>query len=155
VEKSAFSEKPPPTPGEGRRVFFRRLLQFLTGLWSAGFAAGVIAFLRPPERLRSPAERTVEVGPVNEFSPGQGRLITSAARPFWVIVAANGEIVALPAICTHLRCILRWEEKTGQLVCPCHLGAFDLNGNVLSGPPPRALEPLPVQLQGGKIYVSI
>lgn len=148
---SANADSGPSSPG--RRSFFKRLSQLLTGLWAAGFAAGIITFIKAPRRLLTGAERTVEVGPLQEFLPGQGRLVTGSHQPFWVIRAANQEIVALPAVCTHFHCILEWEEKSSRLICPCHLGAFDLNGNVLSGPPPRPLQPLTATVKGGKIYV--
>jgi cytochrome b6-f complex iron-sulfur subunit len=140
-------------PSSTRRSFFKRLSQILIGLWVAGFSAGIISFLRRPGRLQNLAETTVEAGPLDGLSPGQGRLVTGSHRPFWVILAPNQQVVALPAVCTHLHCILDWDEDRGQLVCPCHLGTFDLNGNVLSGPPPRSLALLPVMVRGGKIYV--
>jgi len=138
-----------------RRSFFKRLFQLFAGLWGAGVFAGIIVYIKEPRRLQILRERTVVVGALDQFSPGQGRLVTGSHDPFWVILARNDEIVALPAICTHLHCILEWDEKNGRLLCPCHLGAFDLNGNVLSGPPPRPLEPLSAMVKGGRIYVNL
>ena len=140
------------TSSRGRRSFFKILLQACAGLWGAGLVAGVFAYLKPPRRTQSSAQ-AVDIGPLDDLSPGQGRLVTGTHQPFWVILAPNGEVVALPAICTHLHCILEWDEATGRLICPCHLGAFDLNGNVLSGPPPRPLGPLTVTVKGGRVYV--
>ena len=140
--------------GRGRRTFFKILLQACAGLWSAGLLAGTLAYLKPPRRAPSSAQ-AVEIGPLNAFAPGQARLVTGAHQPFWVIMAPNREVVALPAVCTHLHCILEWDGTNGRLICPCHLGAFDLNGNVLSGPPPRPLGPLTVTVKGGRIYVYV
>jgi cytochrome b6-f complex iron-sulfur subunit len=72
-----------------------------------------------------------------------------------VIKTGADQIIALPATCTHLRCILQWEKESGRLVCPCHAGAFDLNGNVVAGPPPRPLQPLKVEIRGGIVYVNL
>ena len=152
VEKG-LQHSPSGPVSPGRRTFFKRLSQVFAGFWAAGFVAGAMAYLKPPRRLDSRVEQAVEVGPLSEFSPGQGRLVTGSHKPFWVILAANKEIIALPAICTHLHCILEWDEKNRRLLCPCHRGAFDLNGNVLSGPPPRPLERLSVMVKGGHIYV--
>ena len=41
-------------------------------------------------------------------------------------------------------------------VCPCHRGMFDAKtGAVLSGPPPRALDPLPVRVVEGAVQVQL
>lgn len=136
----------------GRRAFFRRLLQALAGLWGAGGALGLFFYLRAPRRRGEGGGSAVQVGSLDELPPGQGRLVTGRHRPFWVIHRADGELVALPAVCTHRHCILEWDNGQ-QLICPCHQGRFDLNGNVLGGPPPRHLEPLPVMVKGGVIYV--
>ena len=138
----------------GRRSFFRLLFQVLAALWGAGLVAGTIAYLKPPRRLQASAQ-AIDVGPLSGLSPGQGRLVTGPHQPFWVILAPNHELVALPAVCTHLHCILEWDEANRRLVCPCHLGAFDLNGNVLSGPPPRPLGQLSVTVRGERIYVYV
>ena len=139
----------------GRRSFFKRLLQLLTGLWGAGFVVGAISYLKSPHGPRTAVEGAVEVGPLNELTPGNSRLVTDPQCPFWVMRATNGKIIALPAVCTHRRCILQWDGENQQLLCPCHHGVFDWNGNVLSGLPPRSLEPLSVTVKGGNIYVYL
>ena len=40
------------------------------------------------------------------------------------------------------------QADTSQLWCACHNGTYDLGGNVVSGPPPRALEKFVVNLRG-------
>lgn len=147
------SHAAPEPYSNGRRTFFKRLFQLLASLWAVGFAGSIAAFLKPPKHARGLVERTIEVGPLDAFSPGQGRLVTGSHNPFWIILAPNGKLVALPAVCTHRHCILEWEADNERLLCPCHLGTFDLNGNVLSGPPPRPLTPLSVTVKGGKVYV--
>lgn len=145
-----------PSPQDsGRRPFFKRLFQIFVGLWGLSFTATVAAYLKPPKRLLLLAERTVDVGPVNAFAPGEGLLVKGSHKPFWVILAPNGEFVALPAICTHRHCILQWNAQQSRLICPCHNGVFDLNGNVLQGPPPRPIEPLTATVKGGRVYVYL
>ena len=45
---------------------------------------------------------------------------------------------ALSLICTHAGCTVTYRGSSG-FNCPCHGGRYDVNGNVLSGPPPSPL----------------
>ena len=145
-------EKLPTGGPQGRRRFFRGLLAGLAGLWGVGLASSLVLYLKAPQRHGSGLDSAVAAGSLDELLPGQGRMVKGAHRPFWLVRSKAGELVALPAVCTHRRCILQWDGAK-QLLCPCHQGSFDLNGNVLAGPPPRALEKLAVTVKGGKVYV--
>ena len=142
-----------PQPAPTRRAFFKRLVQVCGALWATGIAAGAYSYLRLPRRLQPLADQAVHVELLDELPPGASRFVTGSHSPFWLIRTTAGKLVALPGICTHRRCILEWSDE--GLVCPCHGGRFDLNGNVLSGPPPRPLIPLTVTVKGGEIYVYI
>ena len=148
------AEAPAPQ-ANGRRVFFKRLFQGLAGLWGIGIAAAVFSYLKLPSRSEGSGRGTVQVGPSDRLAAGQGLLVTGDHAPFWVVRARNGELIALPAVCTHRHCILEWRPEAQVLSCPCHAGAFDLNGNVLGGPPPRPLAPLSVSERGGMVYVYV
>jgi cytochrome b6-f complex iron-sulfur subunit len=144
-------EEHAPGP-QGRRHFFKGLLAGLAGLWGTGLLASLVLYLKAPRRHGSGLDSAVAVGLLDELPPGQGQMVTGAHRPFWLVRSREGELVALPAVCTHRRCILQWDGGS-QLLCPCHQGVFDLNGNVLAGPPPRALDKLAVTVKGGRVYV--
>ena len=139
----------------GRRAFLRRVIKVLAALWAGGLATASLSYLRLPQSLEPLSGGAVAVGPLDELQPGRGRLVTGAHRPFWIIRTDSGEAVALSAVCTHRRCILKFVPQAGRLECPCHGGAFDLNGNVLFGPPPRPLESLSVSIKGGRVYVYV
>jgi cytochrome b6-f complex iron-sulfur subunit len=144
-----------PVEDPGRRSFFNRLFQTVMGLWGVAFIAVVISYIKPPREARGVDEKVSRVGPLNELEIGTARFIADERQPFWLIRNSSEELIALSATCTHLRCILQWEKDTGRLVCPCHAGAFDLNGNVVAGPPPRPLESLRVDTRGGIVYVNL
>ncbi|MBW2535688.1 MAG: Rieske (2Fe-2S) protein, partial [Deltaproteobacteria bacterium] len=76
-------------------------------------------------------------------------------EPIWVVRVDQDRLVALDGVCTHVRCVLAWNRETGTLDCPCHRGAFDLNGNVLEGPPRQALARHRVETQLGQVYVRL
>jgi cytochrome b6-f complex iron-sulfur subunit len=53
---------------------------------------------------------------------------------------ADGTLVALSVLCTHVCCQCQFDNTSNNIACPCHGSLFDLNGNVLRGP---AASPLP------------
>jgi Rieske Fe-S protein len=67
---------------------------------------------------------------------------------------AEDEIIAISAGCTHLGCIVTWDEGQHIFKCPCHDGRYDAEGNVLSGPPPAPLKRHPAKVENGKIFLS-
>jgi len=58
---------------------------------------------------------------------------------------------AFSARCTHAGCLLRAEG--GEFRCPCHQGAFDLEGAPLRGPVRTPLVRLPVRVENGRLLV--
>lgn len=55
--------------------------------------------------------------------------------------------------CTHLSCPVYYSRNHQRLECPCHEGAFDVaTGNVLYGPPPRALDTIEIETRDGQVW---
>ncbi len=52
----------------------------------------------------------------------------------------TGKLRATSAKCTHEGCTVRYKGDEGIIWCACHNGRFDVDGRVLSGPPPRPLQ---------------
>src|SRR4029077_15596077 len=53
-----------------------------------------------------------------------------------VMCTAPNTYHALSQACTHAGCTVQYNANKMEVICPCHQGTFDLNGNVVSGPPP-------------------
>jgi len=64
-------------------------------------------------------------------------------------------LTAFSSVCSHLGCIVDWDSQKEEFVCPCHGGRYDINGNVIGGPPPAPLDNLPIETRDGKIFVGI
>jgi Rieske Fe-S protein len=56
------------------------------------------------------------------------------------------QLTAMSATCSHLGCHVKWDAGANHFKCPCHGGVYDRTGNVVSGPPPRPLQKLPVRV---------
>jgi rieske iron-sulfur protein len=71
-------------------------------------------------------------------------------------IAADG-IVGYSAVCTHTGCdVVGWEGTTQHLICPCHTSTFDAKdrARVVSGPAPKPLAALPLQIVEGKLTIA-
>jgi Rieske Fe-S protein len=70
-----------------------------------------------------------------------------------LVRTADGSYRAYVQMCTHLSCPVYYSRDHQRLECPCHEGAFDANtGNVLYGPPPRALDAIEVEARDGQVW---
>jgi Rieske Fe-S protein len=73
----------------------------------------------------------------------------------WLVREATGDIVAFDPRCTHALCSYAWSDEDSEFLCHCHDGAFAIDGRVLRGPPPRALDRFPLRLEGDVIEVDV
>jgi cytochrome b6-f complex iron-sulfur subunit len=137
----------------GRRAAILWLTRGFLSLWAVGAAALGIGFLKAPSRERRPGEGHVDAGTLSSLPIGGSRFIRHGARPLFVVRVSETEVVALSAICTHLHCVLRWDDGGGRLLCPCHNGSFDRTGNVLAGPATRPLPQYRVEIRDDAIRV--
>lgn len=69
------------------------------------------------------------------------------------------QIIALSAACTHMGCIVHWQQTDRQFHCPCHNGVFAENGIGWNAPgSAHYLSPLPqmaTKVDQGNVYVQI
>jgi cytochrome b6-f complex iron-sulfur subunit len=133
---------------------------FIDVFFGGSLLATIAAFVYPVVRYVLPSKRTgviqnsVAAAKAGELPPNAAKIFKFGSAPAVLVNTAEGTLVALSAVCTHLTCTVRYDGETGTLFCPCHNGRFDLNGNVLSGPPPRPLETYTVEVSGPDIIVS-
>ena len=72
-----------------------------------------------------------------------------------LIRTADGAYHAYGQKCTHLSCPVYYSRDHQRLECPCHEGAFDVaTGDVLYGPPPRALDVIEVEVRDGQVWAT-
>lgn len=74
---------------------------------------------------------------------------------FYLSRLEDGGFLALSRECTHLGCIVPWDEDERQFICPCHASAYDEKGEVLNPPAPRPLDTYPVRIENGTVLVDI
>jgi cytochrome b6-f complex iron-sulfur subunit len=146
------TETPSSFPSVGGAGFDRR--RFLDVLLTVGFVSTAAAMAYPvsqyliPPPSGEPETTSVVAAKADALAPNSGIIFKFGTRPGIVIRTPDGDLRAFSAICTHLGCTVQYKADTSQIWCACHNGFYDLNGNVVSGPPPRPLERFTVNLRG-------
>lgn len=134
----------------------RRLIQWLLG---GGFLASLASFLYPVIRYMNPpaipeaSVNEANVGKVSDFAVNSGKIVRFGSKPVLVVRRSENEWRAFSGVCTHLNCTVQYEQARHQIWCACHNGFYDLNGKVVSGPPPRPLEEYQVRIRGEEVVI--
>ena len=156
-----------PTPASRRR--FLKLASAVSAAMSALLvgAPALRALLSPVLKRPTKQEWTkvaqadqIEIGtPVKvDFTEtvNDAWVETRALRTVWLTTEDGEVFTAFNGTCPHLGCAFALDTERKLFHCPCHHGLFDLNtGAVLDGPPPRALDPLPVRVVDGEVQVML
>jgi Rieske Fe-S protein len=137
---------------EGRRGFLNTLL----GAGFVGFLGSilypVLHFLRPPH-VTEPSPSSVVAAKKDELAPNSGKVFPFGNQPAILVRDPEGKYRAFAGTCTHLQCTVQYRPDQAHIWCACHNGHYNLNGEVLSGPPPRALAAYDVAERGDEIVV--
>jgi cytochrome b6-f complex iron-sulfur subunit len=152
-----------PVPSEAPAVAAdqssrRRFLRWLGGLTVVSTAAMVItpivAFLTPSRNGAAAGGGKVLVGTTADIPAGAGKVVAMGSKPA-IVVNTNQGVRAYSAICTHLGCVVAWNDMIGLIQCPCHDGRFNpATGAVVSGPPPSPLPSINVSVEGDQIFLT-
>lgn len=135
----------------------RRFLELLLG---GGIFASIASVLYPVWRYLIPPPVTdlggdeVVASKVGDLKPKGSKIFRFGNRPALLLMTAEGEYLALSAVCTHLSCTVQYRNDLQQIWCACHNGLYDLAGRNISGPPPRPLESYQVHVRGDEIVVT-
>src|SRR5262249_1826981 len=129
------SPVPPPCSSRACRAnaYWFSWLGLAAPLGWVGF--DVLSYLSPPPGTGG--QRKVFVARLEKLRPGQVMALADLrGQPLVVLRPQDGPPRAISLVCTHLGCRVHWEARQQRFLCPCHLGFFDAQGNVVSGPPP-------------------
>ncbi|MCU0790320.1 MAG: Rieske 2Fe-2S domain-containing protein, partial [Nitratireductor sp.] len=78
---------------------------------------------------------------LKDISPGDAAVITAKGEQIAVCRRSDGSFHALSAVCTHMGCIVDWNQVDRTWDCPCHGSRFTAEGEVLAGPAVSPLAP--------------
>ncbi len=145
----------------------RDLLQVLCA--SAGAVCGGVAacggggeVVRPGQLVTLPGpqqgELLIRVAQFPQLTKVGGGFIGTAdgmIDPLAIVREQENSFRAVRALCTHMTCILRFNELDATLDCPCHGSSFELDGTVVAGPARQPLHVLPTRFDGTMLSVIL
>lgn len=76
----------------------------------------------------------------DELAPGEAAIMKIDGKRVAAFRDDQGGMHAVSAVCSHMGCIVGWNETDRTWDCPCHGSRFELDGQVMHGPATRPLD---------------
>jgi cytochrome b6-f complex iron-sulfur subunit len=117
-------------PQSSRRGFFHACFAMMTGIAGLIVAYPVFSFMRLPKRINT--AKSIEL-PLADLKEDQALFFERDGIQV-VLIYTNREPKAFDAACTHLGCLVSWDQNEHVFRCPCHGAVFNDQGAVVKGP---------------------
>jgi len=153
------------TPNLSRNEFVKVTVGLLGTVMGVVVGIPAIAYLLSPALKTRAADAWVALGPLENYPVGEPTLFTftptkvngweKTVNSYGVYVyrPSESEVTAFSNVCTHLSCRVNWKGDVQEYVCPCHDAHFDINGGVVSGPPPRPMDQFETKVEEGILSI--
>jgi Rieske Fe-S protein len=124
-----------------------------------------IGYLIAPALSKLTADAWIPAGPFENYPVGiptlfnfnrtkvNGWVTTVNSFGVFVIKHEDGSVLALSNKCTHLSCRVNWKQDATAYICPCHDAYFDINGQIIKGPQPRALDTYETKVEENNLFI--
>ncbi|MGZ3900679.1 MAG: FAD-dependent oxidoreductase [Bacteroidia bacterium] len=94
---------------------------------------GTLAYIKN----KSEDSKPVEIG---KIMANEGKIIEVEKEKFGAYRDEHGQLHIIAAECSHMGCIIKWNNDEKTWDCPCHGSRFTHDGKVLNGPANKDLE---------------
>jgi menaquinol-cytochrome c reductase iron-sulfur subunit len=121
-----------------RRQFMDSSIKAIGAFIGITLGVPAVGYLISPA-LQKQEGQWIRLGRASQVEIGVPTLFTVTLDETTGWVKSEINFTVMSNICTHLGCQTHWSDEEGSIVCPCHGGHFDVQGQVISGPPPRPL----------------
>jgi Rieske Fe-S protein len=148
-----------------RRDFVKVVTAILGSIMGAVVGLPAIGYLISPASKNQKSEAWVPLGPLEKIPVGVPVLFsftrskingwekTVNSYGVYALRGNNDELKVMSNVCTHLSCRVTWNEEKQAYVCPCHDANFDIEGNVIAGPPPSPLKLYEAKVENGTLLI--
>jgi len=138
--------------GLTRRELLERLFALASGALFLSFFLSLKTKRGAPEQVTPPGEGPVKVSTLEKLEAQKSQKFQVRGEPGLLLLVGEG-VKAYSARCPHMGCPVSLGERV--IECPCHGSTFaPSTGRRLSGPAPKGLRELEVEVKGGEVYLS-
>jgi Rieske Fe-S protein len=137
-----------------RREFIKVTTGIVGGLIGAAIGLPAVYYLIDPALREGGKDAWIPIGKFEDMQSGvpypfsftrvqvNGWERTASSFGGYAIRKSDdpADLLVLNSRCTHLACTVNWSGDAQAFICPCHDAKFSMEGEVLDGPPPRALD---------------
>ncbi|CAM6021101.1 unnamed protein product [Sphagnum balticum] len=153
-------------PDMGKRNLMNLLLLGAISLPSAGLIGPYLYFFVPPSSGGGGAGVVAKDALGNDITvdgwlkahPSGDRTLAQGLKgdPTYLVVENDGQLASygVNAVCTHLGCVVPWNNAENKFICPCHGSQYSNQGRVVRGPAPLSLALAHVDVAEGKVLFS-
>jgi len=148
-----------------RRDFIKTVTAMIGGFIITLVGFPVMGYLLAPAMRKEENSNVIDLGPLENYPIGiptpfgithtqiNGWERTATLIGMYILRKDAGSVQVFSNICTHLACQVNWDPDDQEYKCPCHDGFYDINGLVISGPPPRPLDEFQAKIEDGNLFV--
>jgi len=150
-----------------RRGFLGISIFAIGGIIGLGYLLPTIFYIIAPALQRKEEQEWLRLGSTAKVEIGTptlykvkiqrktGWIVNEEEISVYVSTEDGRNYIALSNICTHLGCRVRWISEQELFFCPCHNAIFNENGQVVEGPPPKALDQYETKVEDDQIYILL
>ncbi|HBX70500.1 MAG TPA: hypothetical protein DEH25_14245 [Chloroflexi bacterium] len=156
------------SPKMSRREFTKIVTAFLGTVMGAIMGIPIIGYVIDPALKSQESDAWISLGPLEKYPIGaptpfsftltkvNGWERTTTSYGVFVLRHSENEsdIKVLSNRCTHLSCRVSWKEPEQTYDCPCHDARFNIEGEVVYGPPPHPLDTYAYKIEEGVLFIN-
>jgi menaquinol-cytochrome c reductase iron-sulfur subunit len=153
------------SPHLSRNDFVKGMVGLLGTIMGVAIGLPAIGYVIGPA-LRAQAKETwIPIGKLESFPigvPTPASFVRSTVNGWeksamsygvYVYRSSATDTITFSNICTHLGCRVNWSTDKKDYLCPCHSAVFDIQGLVVSGPPPRPMYRYQNKVENGQLLI--
>jgi len=148
-----------------RRQFVKVTVASIVTFITAAVGLPTLAYIIYPATQTQESDAWIPLGPLANYPVGQPTLFnftrtkvngwekTVNSYGAYVVRYTETTQKVFSNTCTHLSCRVNWRDDETDFHCPCHDGVFNIDGKVVSGPPPRPLDEYENKVEDGNLFI--
>jgi cytochrome b6-f complex iron-sulfur subunit len=93
----------------------------------------------------------VRAGTASDYPEGTVRYFQDGR---FYVASTQNSLVALYQKCPHLGCRVPFCDSSGRFECPCHGSIYNIRGEYIQAPTPRAMDRFLIEVKGDEVLVD-